>query len=199
MKKFKVENLKLKILGLAFCLSLFALIPSFAKASFFDDLFPKGFGNFKGESGTSVTNEINVSADSGGNTVNGGNGANGENGKNGEIKEGKTEVKVKIKSVVNGKEMEPTNIKTEGNKVEVKSRIEVKGSAAPKIEKKIKIDGETVGEENEGKDAEPQEDNLKTGNEKKPEIGEKASGKWIRGFLKNLKSFFQSIFSMFRG
>ena len=93
--------------------------------------------------------------------------------------------------------MEPTSIKTKGSKVEVRSKIEINGNEKPSIEKKIKIDGEKIGGKDEEKNFAKSGNNLKDGNRKKPEISEKAGGKWIRVFLENLKSFFQNIFSIF--
>ncbi len=126
-----IKNFKRGILCLiASC--LLAALP--VSANELGNLVPKweDFDEFFSDT-ASVINEVHVEANTGGNTAIGG-----------EVKEGEEKVEVEIKSVVNGKEIEPVEIKTQGGKVEVESKIEVKGDEESKIEREVKINDEAV-------------------------------------------------------
>lgn len=151
-------------------ISLIAIIiPLSCRAFFLDDFFRDFdkklfFDDFEKGSSTQVINEVNVSANTGGNTV-----------EEGKINEGEGKINVEIKNIINGESIEPIDIETEANKVEVKSRIEVKGDGSePIVEREIIIDDEKID------------------NEKKEEK------EWLPNFMEEIKNFFQSIFKFFK-
>lgn len=134
----KIENkIKLVIL-LAGCL-VFLFVSQPVSAGMWDDWenwedwAPTPFGvGVHDATSTTIINEIKVSTNTGGNTA-----------VSGEVKQGEEKVEVEIKSIVNDKEIEPIEIKTEGGKVEVKSRIEVRDNEEPKVEQEVVIDGKS--------------------------------------------------------
>ena len=154
-------------------ISLIAIIiPLSCRAFFLDDFF-KEF--FEKSSSTQIINEVNVSANTGGNTAS-----------EGEVIEGKGKINVEIKNIINGESIEPIDIEIQEAptpsgvgaptiSVGVKSRIEVKGDdSEPIIEREIIINDEKITEE------------------------DKTQKEWLPNFVKEIKNFFQSIFKFFK-
>jgi len=113
------------------------IIPLSCRAFFLDDFFKKFYEK---SSSTQIINEVNVSANTGGNKAEGG-----------EIIEGESKIKVEIKNIINNESIEPIDIEIQEAPtltVGVKSRIEVKGDASePIVEKEIIINDEKITEE----------------------------------------------------
>jgi len=143
-------------------ISLIAIIiPLSCRAFFLDDFFKKFYEK---SSSTQIINEVNVSANTGGNTAS-----------EGEVIEGKGKINVEIKNIINNESIEPIDIETEANKVEVKSRIEVKGDdSEPIVEREVIINDEKITEE------------------------DKTQKEWLPNFVEEIKNFFQSIFKFFK-
>ena len=217
---------KNKIIKICFVMALLVLIsaPFSARASFMDDFF-NDFESYMEESHSETTtdgngnqvyisNDVSVSASSGGNVVSGG-----------EVKEGETRVKIKTETVVNGKVIDPVDIDTKANEASVKSVIRANGDDV-QVEREIKIDSESVTEnfevdlENSEESSEeavmpnpqiqaeepgevnnpPERNNLQEQNEKEEKMVKKTFtvlNNWLSDFTNNFKSFFQSIFSIF--
>lgn len=99
----------------------------------------------------------------------------GNKAEGGEIIEGESKIKVEIKNIINNESIEPIDIETEANKVEVKSRIEVKGDdSEPIVEREVIINDEKITEE------------------------DKTQKEWLPNFVEEIKNFFQSIFKFFK-
>lgn len=182
MEEMKVKNLKLKMkISAITAISVLLLGPISASAFFMEDFFSE-FEKFFSEdfdkdfmetdTSTQIINEVNVSANTGGNVAEGG-----------EIKEGEQKINVEIKNVINGESIEPIEIETEANKVEVKSKIEIKGDdSEPIVEKEIIIDDEKKTETKETSQEET----------------EKEAEKWFPNFVEEIKNFFLNIFKIFK-
>ena len=133
MKKRK--NFK-KILALISGLLLVA--PLFFTQAFFAGWPEEFFNNLpEQESGSAqVSNEMNVSAMTGGSIISNG----------GEVEEGNAKAGVRIESIVNGQAIEPVNIESETGEVKVKSRIKTEDDKII-VEREIQV-GEEKTEEN---------------------------------------------------
>ena len=181
----------IKILPILF-LTL-AVIPLSAQAFSFDELFDEIEEWFSDEinetKNSQVINEINVSANTGGNAA-----------EEGEVKEGETKSRVYVKNIINGIEIEPIEIESDASEVKVESEIEVDEGKAY-IQREIEIDSETS-EESYEVDLE-ESDTFNMGgclaNKECFEEGEnfKKVQEWWENFVNNLKSFFENIFSIF--
>lgn len=155
-----------------------------------------------------VMSEIIVSASTGNNAIGGEIDSAGDKS-SGETERDKLKTGIEIKSIINGKEINPIEIKSEADKVKVKSKIEAD-------EEKARVQTET--EIDSVKKSENYETDLKNPawnimEEKKPgesgkeeminnnkESSEKALGfprnRWSE-FAERLKSFFRNIFNIF--
>lgn len=190
--------------------------PLSAKAFFMDDFFndleshlEESYSETADGNGNQVyiNNDVSVTANTGGNVVSGG----------GEIVEGKAKVKIKTETVINGKVIDPINIETEANEASVKSEIKADGGVA-QVEREIKVGSETatenfevdLGNSEENAEVEIKEpaeaNNLNPAEQdiEQDKDGEEVKGQvsavlhnWWPNFAAKLKSFFQSIFSIF--
>ena len=209
------------------CIAMFATLisgPLSAKAFFVDDFLndlesyleenQENYSETTGENGNQVyiSNDVNVSANTGGNVISGG----------GEIKEGETTVKIKTETIINGKVIDLIDIESNESEASVKSVIKANGDTA-QVEREIKIGSETTTENYEVDLESSEEDkssedangstalwdngagdgetnNLPEQSEKQEKIVEKSLtilNNWLSDFTDNFKSFFQSIFSIF--
>ncbi|MCK4592220.1 hypothetical protein KAT63_02130, partial [Candidatus Parcubacteria bacterium] len=164
-----------------------------------------------------IINNVSVSTDTGGNTIKG----------DGEIIEGKSNSEIKVETVINGKVIDPINIKTDESEASVKSQINADGSAI-QVQREIKVGPEIKAENyevdlesseetvianpqvqtEESEEINPEEinnsleqsENIEQ-SEKQEKIAEKTLtvlSSWFSGFADNFKSFFQNIFSIFK-
>jgi hypothetical protein len=124
------SKIKYQISKISILVASLIIIPlacrAFSFEEFFDEL-KEWFSN--STSSNRVINEVNVSANTGNNII------------NGEVKEGETKSKVYVKNIINGKEIEPVEIESKANKVNVKSKIEAEGKMA-QVQREIEIDSE---------------------------------------------------------
>lgn len=213
MKKFK-QNSKFKIIIFAIVAFLAAgplPLNAFSSDNFFDNTDEWSSGD---AGNVQITNKINVSANTGGNTAAGG-----------EIIEGKEKTNVEIKNIINGKEIDPVEIKSEASEVKVASEIETDGEKA-QVQREIEIGSEKKSEnyqvdlknsEIEAKDsieAGAEDGKGDASREIKIDFEEQAENSiarepekekafnnlqnWWLNFIENLKFVFQNIFSIFR-
>lgn len=194
------------------------LLAAPAKASlwseFYDDLAIQSDeenSNKEGNSNNSeIINNISVSTSTGGNTIE----------KDGEIIEGRSNSEIKVETIVNGKVIDPINIKSNESEASVKSQINANGGAV-QVQREIKIGPETKTENfevdlesseetiivnpqiqiEEPEEINPEEiNNPLEQNAKQEKIVEKTLtvlNSWLSDFAINFKSFFQNIFSVF--
>ncbi len=195
--QYRNSNFKLKLMVFISIIFL-GTIPSVVKAFWLDEIFDEFKEWFSEENNNSqIINQVNVSTNTGNNVI------------NGEIKEGEAKTSIEVKNIVNGKEIEPIEIKSGANQVKVESEIRVeKGSDKAVVQRKVEIDSEKT-EENYEVDLKTSEE--KEGGEKLRESGlegeesgdeelkKERSGfqEWWSDVIKNLKSFFQNIFNIF--
>ncbi len=177
---------------------------------FFDDIASQS--DEENSNNSEIINNVSVSTDTGGNTIKG----------DGKIIEGKSNSEIKVETVINGKIIDPINIKTDESEASVKSQINADGSTI-QVQREIKV-GSEIKTENYEVDLESSEEtvianpqvqteeseeinnsleqseNIKQ-SEKQEKIAEKTLtvlSSWFSGFADNFKSFFQNIFSVFK-
>ena len=164
-------------------------VQAFSFEEFFDDFeewLSSDEWNFEEGNSSQITNEINVSANTGGNTAT-----------EGETIEGKAETSIEIKNIVNGTEIEPVEITSETGEVSVESEIVVDDNVV-QIQREIEIDSEKSVEsysvELEGSGCGTDVDSsLNCLGSEEPDINQN----WLVSFLESFKNFFQSIFNLF--
>jgi len=192
--KFQISNFKIGVLTL---LAL-VVIPLSCQAFSLNEIFEE-FENWisNRNNNSQIINEVNISTNTGGNVVNG----------NGETKEGEAKSQIYVKNIINGKEIEPIDIETEANEVNVKSEIEVEDEIA-KVHRETQIDSETNVEDYEVELDEsasdtgicqPNEECFEEDLENKEAIEENGNKffDWWKNFVDNLRSIINNIFSIF--
>lgn len=140
-----------------------------------------------------IINKINVSTNTGNNTI---------TGEEGEIIEGETKSQIYVKNIINGTEIDPIEIESDANEVKVKSEIKVEDEKAY-VQREIEIDSEkTV--ENYEVDLESQESDMEESlpeeeieNEEETEETLDTIHNWYSDFIEDLKSFLGNIFNIF--
>lgn len=183
-------------------LTIFLIYPFYAQAFSLDNFWDEMEDYFLKESdfpqennNTQVINEINVSANTGNKSADGGMGETGE-----------AKVNVQVKNIINGKSMDPIEIESDANTVEVESKINVKGdNGKAVIERKIQIDSETSEENYEVDLGNEESDTEDSGKGENPEIESKKLMKenfgktqdWWSNFVDNFVSYVQNIFRIF--
>lgn len=186
-------------------LSTHAFVSDLFNEEFFDN-----FGNIEepASAGTNsrVINEINVSANTGNNAAGGEAGSSGDKPSD-NIKEGEVKTSIKVKSTINGKEMEPIDIESHSGKIEVKSQAEADGERV-RVQREIEIDSEKKIENYEVDLSKPKAEAVKVENAPKQGKEESANSKktfegslsFLRsrwsGLMESLKNFFHSIFNL---
>lgn len=208
------QNSKFKIIIFAIVAFLAAghlPLNAFSSDNFFDNTDEWSSGD---AGNVQITNKINVSANTGGNTA-----------ASGKIIEGKEKTNVEIKTIINGKEIDPVEIKSEASEVKVESKIEADGEKA-QARREIEIGSEKKSENyqvdlknseieakdsieagaEDGKgdasreikiDSEEQAENSIAREPGKEKAFNNLQNLWLN-FIENLKFVFQNIFSIFR-
>lgn len=214
-----------KILIIAL-VSLTAL-PLSANALFIDEEFLNELENIEELEGTNngqaqITNNISVSASTGGNSAVGG-----------EIIEGKEKAEIKVETIINGQVIDPIDIESDEGEASVKSQINASDENI-QVQREIKVGSETINEDYEINAespaeavvakpqvkaeetietiaAEPAEEISEENNspeqgadveqsEKREKIFEKplaVLSDLLADIINNFKSFFQSVFNIF--
>lgn len=164
--------------------------PLDAEAFWFDEFFD-GLEEwfFDGGTSTQIINKIDVSVNTGGNVA------------DGEVKEGEAKAEVEIRNIINGEEIEPIDIDSEANRVEVESEIRVE-EGETEVKREIEMDSKKEEKEHtiDLKNQESQAEDLgaeEIEGEDGAEENLSSFKRWWRGFVEELKSFFQNIFNIF--
>ena len=191
-----------KIIKIYFNIALLVLIvsPLSVQAFFLDDLF-NDLGSYFEDIDSSaspqnddntdsveIINQVNVSADTGGNTVG-----------PGEVSQGESEVNVQIETIINGQSIDPVDLEVKSEqgqdvKVEVEQKItypDEQGQAV--IEREIEINEQTEDtEENQ-----PSNQEIDSQNETFSELNNNFS-QWWSSFFGGLKEKLTSIVNFWR-
>ncbi len=182
-----------KEIGLFVLLVFLGIIPRYCQGFFLEDLFDDWFSRDNTTEGeTRVINKINVSSNTGGNEADNGTSS---------IKEGKKEIKVEVKNVINGVEIEPIEIEVEANKVKVENKIETDGEGDEiKVEREVEIDSKKSTHTYEVSLENPQKIETSSVGIKENEAFQTQQvnfiKKWYLGLVENLKSFFQNLINI---
>jgi hypothetical protein len=201
--------IKMKILFIILCASL-ATMPLAAYAFSFDAFDENFFERLEenkqkslpaqtNDGQTQIINKINVSADTGGNIAN-----------SGEVKEGTKKTEIQVNTIINGKEIDPVEIKSEASDVKVESKIEADEEKAY-VERETEIDSVKESENYEVDLKQTDQSNISAeisaaplqkdaGKDNKGDLTQDADSarNWWLELVKKLESFFQNILNIFK-
>ena len=185
-----------KIIKIYLISSLVVLIPLSVQAFFLDDLFDDlesyfeedSFNSIATSSNVQIINEVNVSADTGGNVV-----------ESGEVNQDKSEVNVQIETTINGQSIDPVDLEVkseqgEDAQVKVEQKItypDEQGQVS--IEREIEINEQI--EDTEESQTPKEEINPQTQNETFSELTDNFS-QWWSSFFGGLKEKLVNMFGL---